>query len=109
MFWDGIFHLFTLLTTLTGMLLMWKVLKTAQNSDSGYFLGAGLLAGWGIFNLVEGVINHEAFGLHNVREAADRKEFWNLGFHFLGIGLIAAGAYLYYKGRIMLREKNFLD
>lgn len=103
MFWDGIFHLFTLLTVLIGIFLIWKVLKTPQNKSSRYVFGAGLLAGWGIFNVIEGVISHEVFGLHNVREAANEKEFWNLAFHILGISLIAAGVFLYYKGR--KREK----
>ncbi|RYF47809.1 MAG: DUF2243 domain-containing protein, partial [Cytophagaceae bacterium] len=58
MFWDGIFHFFCLLVTLVGIVLLWKLLKRNDINRSGKLLSGGLLLGWGLFNIVEGVIDH---------------------------------------------------
>lgn len=86
MFWDGIFHAFTLIVVIIGIVLMWKLLFKKDIDKSGKLLLGGLLLGWGIFNIVEGIIDHELLKLHNVREISDNKEIWNLG--FLGISII---------------------
>lgn len=91
MFWDGIFHLFTLLVTITGIHLLWKVHRKTEIRKSGNILVGGMLVGWGIFNLVEGIINHQILELHNVREISEEKNLWNYGFLFFGIVLIGIG------------------
>jgi uncharacterized membrane protein len=42
-----------------------------------------LILGWGVFNLVEGIIDHQILGIHNVREVPNYTVY-NLT--FLGIG-----------------------
>jgi uncharacterized membrane protein len=42
-----------------------------------------LILGWGVFNLVEGVIDHQILGLHNVREVPNYT-IYNLTFLALG-------------------------
>jgi uncharacterized membrane protein len=91
MFWDGIFHAFTLLVTLVGIILLWKLLYRKDIDRSGFLLGGGMLLGWGIFNIVEGVIDHHWLRLHNVREIAADPEVWNFGFLGLSIVLLLAG------------------
>ncbi|MDR7211049.1 DUF2243 domain-containing protein [Flavobacterium piscis] len=91
MFWDGIFHLFTLLSTIVGIYVLWKVLRKINTNTSGYLLTGGMLAGWGVFNLVEGIINHQTLEMHNVRELTTNKELWNYGFLFFGILLLLFG------------------
>ena len=49
-----------------------------------------MLAGWGIFNLVEGVIDHAILGLHHVREGGSETP-WDLGFLAFGVVLIVGG------------------
>jgi uncharacterized membrane protein len=54
--------------------------------------------GWGLFNVVEGIIDHQLLKLHNVKEISDNPEAWNLG--FLGFSLVLlAGGYLLTKMR----------
>lgn len=89
MFWDGIFHLFCLMVVLTGVALLWKVIKRKDVDHSGKILCGGMLLGWGIFNIVEGVIDHHLLKLHNVKEASVYPDFWNLA--FLGVSLIMTG------------------
>ncbi len=50
-----------------------------------------LLAGWGAFNLVEGVIDHQLLGLHHVRDDLGAPLGWDLGFLAFGALLVAGG------------------
>src|SRR5918993_2972907 len=91
MFWDGIFHAFTLLVTIIGIVLLWKLLYRKDINRSGYLLSGGMLLGWGLFNIVEGVIDHHLLKLHNVRELSSNPEIWNYGFLGFSILLIIIG------------------
>ena len=91
MFWDGIFHAFTLIFTLVGVILLWKLLHRKDVDRSGNLLAGGLLFGWGLFNLLEGIADHQVLKLHNVREVSDNKEAWNLGFLAFSVILIIIG------------------
>lgn len=91
MFWDGIFHAFTLIVTLVGIILLWKLLYRKDINRSGYLLSGGMLLGWGLFNIVEGVIDHHLLKLHNVRELSANPEMWNYGFLGLSVTLILIG------------------
>src|SRR6476660_3996425 len=78
MFWDGIFHLFTWTTTAIGIAMLWHYMKTQYALRSNRILIGGCLAGFGLFNLVEGLIDHIILKLHNVKEVSDQKDFWNI-------------------------------
>jgi uncharacterized membrane protein len=58
------------------------------------------VAGWGAFNLVEGVIDHQLLGLHHVNETAPREQWiwWDLGFLVWGAVMLAAGWMLLRRG-----------
>jgi uncharacterized membrane protein len=98
MFWDGIFHLFTLITTIIGIYLLWKLLKKVNINRSGHLLTGGMLLGWGLFNLVEGIIDHQILKLHNVNEYSINPDVWNYGFLIFGVLLLIAGRLLIKKG-----------
>lgn len=91
MFWDGVFHFFTLITTIVGIYLLWKLLHKKNLNKSGYLLLGGMAMGWGLFNLVEGIIDHHMLALHNVREVSPDKTLWNYGFLGFGILLLLLG------------------
>ncbi len=50
-----------------------------------------MLAGWGIFNVVEGLVNHQLFGIHHVRDDLGGPLSWDLGFLAFGMALIIVG------------------
>ena len=51
-----------------------------------------MLVGWGLFNVVEGVVDHHLLTLHHVREGATVNETaWDLGFLAFGVLLIVGG------------------
>ncbi|MGY4625305.1 DUF2243 domain-containing protein [Bradyrhizobium sp. USDA 4486] len=65
--WDGIFHGAAYVFVLAGLYLLWQRARgTEPGSTSRQCIGTVLL-GWGIFNLVEGVVDHEILGRHRVK------------------------------------------
>ena len=68
MVWDGLFHAFTWATVVVAVGLLLHAAKQKEVPLSGLtFFGANLM-GWGIFNLVEGIIDHHLLGIHHVVE-----------------------------------------
>jgi uncharacterized membrane protein len=49
-------------------------------------LGGGLLLGWGLFNIVEGLIDHHILKLHNVIELSPDHAVAN--YSFLGVSIL---------------------
>jgi uncharacterized membrane protein len=47
--------------------------------------------GWGLFNLVEGIVDHHLLGIHHVREDVANILVWDLGFLAFGAILVAIG------------------
>ena len=86
MVWDGYFHVAAFLVTLAGIFMLWGATRyhapTVELSSTVSFVGA-LITGWGLFNLIEGVIAHHIMVLHNVREVANPAP-WNIGFLVIG-------------------------
>lgn len=89
MFWDGIFHAFCLLVSLAGVVMLWRAGQRTDASRSGRLLAGGLIAGWGVFNIVEGILDHQVLRLHNVREITPNVQAWNFG--FLGFSIVLLG------------------
>ena len=88
---DGFFHLATwiLVTAATFLTLRaWQRRELAPPWRSHIGL---LLAGWGVFNVVEGVIDHQVLGIHHVRDDLGAPLGWDLGFLVFGVLLIAVG------------------
>ena len=93
MFWDGLFHAFTWTMTALGLVLLWRaVLRPDVPSCTRTFVGS-LALGWGLFNVVEGVIDHHVLHVHHVTETAGHL-IWDLGFIAFGLALMAGGGKL---------------
>jgi uncharacterized membrane protein len=86
---DGLFHLLCLLVVLAGVALLTKVRPRLVHGD-GRRLAGWMLAGWGVFNLVEGVLDHLILGVHHVRPGAGELGY-DLGFLVLGGALVGIG------------------
>src|SRR3954469_10197876 len=71
MFWDGLFHAFTWATTALGIALLWRAVRRRDVPLSTTTFAGSLPLGWGLFNLVEGLIDHELLGIHHVVEAGN--------------------------------------
>jgi uncharacterized membrane protein len=95
MLWDGLFHLFTWIVTVVGLALLWRAGRAPRSTRT---LVGGLALGWGLFNVVEGLINHQILGLHHVHPGAGEVA-WDLGFLLFGAALCLVGAALVRSGR----------
>ncbi len=91
MFWDGIFCAITWTATGIGIALLRRQACRAPLPDSGNLFWGSLLLGWGLFNLLDSLVDHYLFGFHNVRENVENKEVWNIGFLILAILQLIAG------------------
>lgn len=87
---DGAFHAATWILTVVGIWLLVRAWDTGGSGDRGRLVVGGLVAGWGTFNLGEGLVNHYLLEIHHVRPGPD-EALYDLGFLawgalFLGIG-----------------------
>jgi uncharacterized membrane protein len=88
---DGIFHAVTWIATLVGVGLLWNSLNRPMDTrPSGVGLVGYMLAGWGWFNLVEGIVDHHILNLHHVVQALGQSVYDWL-FLASGVILIVAG------------------
>ena len=90
MFWDGLFHVLTWAMTAVGLALLWNSVRRADVALSGKTLMGSMILGWGLFNLVEGIIDHHILHIHHVTETANHL-LWDVAFLGSGIAMIAAG------------------
>ena len=89
--WDGVFHTFTWLCVLLGLGLLYSRVSQARGRAwASRVLWGWILVGWGLFNIVEGVIDHHVLGIHHVR-SGPYELWWDLGFLGLGAVLILVG------------------
>jgi len=98
MVWDGIFHAFTWTMVSLGLWRLWEAGKQPDVPWSGRTLLGSLLGGWGLFNFVEGVIDHQILGIHHVHPG-DGQLAWDIGFLVLGLLQIVGGWSLLRAGR----------
>ncbi|CCD91833.1 conserved membrane hypothetical protein [Bradyrhizobium sp. ORS 375] len=91
--WDGIFHAGTYLFVVAGLYVLWRSAHGRHLRWSNRQLVGTLLLGWGLFNLIEGLVDHEWLGLHHVNEVAPaaQRGAWDMGFLIWGAAMLAAG------------------
>jgi uncharacterized membrane protein len=91
MVWDGLFHAVTWLAVIAGIGLLFRAGRRADAAWSGRLLVGAMLGGWGLFNFVEGAIDHQLLGIHHVHPGEGQLA-WDLGFLVLGgLGFMALG------------------
>jgi uncharacterized membrane protein len=93
---DGVFHGVTYVLTVGGLALLWLAMLRGQRGTTREFVGL-LLLGWGLFNIIEGIVDHLLLGVHHVNEAAPPEQWlwWDLAFLAWGIVMGAVGWWLW--------------
>jgi uncharacterized membrane protein len=94
---DGLFHASTWIAAFAGVMLVSRAMRSGYRPGSLHLLGL-MLAGWGLFNLVEGLVDHHILGIHHVRDG-DNALTYDLGFLGLGAVLTLAGLVLAARSR----------
>jgi uncharacterized membrane protein len=93
--WDGFFHAATWVVAAVGIYLLWRRTTRWRWAISGRAFVGWLLVGWGLFNVVEGVVNHHILAIHHVREGSEINETaWDLGFLAASVLLLSVGWWL---------------
>jgi len=96
MLWDGLFHAATWVAVAVGIYVLWRRTTNGRSAISGRAFIGWVVVGWGVFNLVEGVVNHHILAIHHVREGPNQTA-WDLTF-------LAFGALLVIGGRLLARS-----
>ena len=89
--WDGIFHASTWVATALGLGMLWRAAGLPHVRWSVRALAGALAAGWGGFNLVEGIIDHHILAIHHVRDDLGGPLSWDVGFLVFGGLLVVVG------------------
>lgn len=91
---DGWFHAAVFVLTLVGVFMLYEAARRgAAFPPVRWFIG--VMLSWGVFNLVEGVINHHLLELHHVRDVPVHVPAYDYAFLLIGgIGLMALGWWL---------------
>ena len=92
---DGMFHAATLVLTLVGVVMLWSDGLAGLSPRRLSVLIGQMLLGWGLFNLVEGVIDHHVLNIHHVRDMPSHVPLYDwiflavggVGFSLLGLVL----------------------
>lgn len=100
---DGLFHLLDWLLTLTGIFLLWRAGKRQDVPWSDQVFVGALLIGAGLFNVIEGIIDHHILGIHHLRLGPNQL-LWDLS--FLAVGVLLAGIGLRMVQTVRLSTKN---
>jgi uncharacterized membrane protein len=88
---DGFFHLATWLCVVAAMLLIVRAWQRGELAPPWRVHIGMLLAGWGAFNLAEGLVDHQLLGIHHVRDDLGAPLGWDLAFLAFGAVLLAVG------------------
>ena len=99
--WDGIFYSSTYLFVVAGLFILWRTAHRRHLYWSTKLLAGTLLMGFGAFNVVEGIVDHQLLGIHHVNELTDARYriYWDLGFIIWGAVMFGVGWYLLKQGQ----------
>lgn len=90
---DALFHLFCLAAVILGVALLARAGPRLVRGD-GLRLTGWIIAGWGLFNVVEGIVDHLILGVHHVRPGGGTTVTYDIGFLILGAVLVGTGVSL---------------
>ena len=90
MFWDGLFHAACWTFAVVGLAMLFRAGRRPEVPWSGKTLVGSMILGWGVFNLVEGIIDHHILGIHHVVERLGLS-VWDWAFLGSGVAFIAIG------------------
>jgi uncharacterized membrane protein len=88
--WDGLFHATTYVFIVVGLFWLWDRARAGGVRSSWKRVLGWMLVGWGLFNLVEGVIDHHILQIHHVRSGPNELG-WDIAFLALGAVLLVGG------------------
>ncbi|SFC77087.1 Uncharacterized membrane protein [Nocardioides terrae] len=101
---DGYFHVVSWMFVLGASIVTLAQWRQGRLPPSWSFHFGGVLAGWGLFNVVEGLVDHQILGIHHVRDDLGGPLSWDLGFLAFGALLAVVGWLLQRGGGSAIRQ-----
>ena len=95
---DGLFHAFAFVMTALGLALLWRSTRRSHGPLPTKMLIGLLLIGWGLFNDIEGLVDHQILGIHHVRPGPHQFAY-DMGFLAWGAIMLVGGWALLQAGR----------
>ncbi|WP_373528233.1 DUF2243 domain-containing protein [Nostoc sp.] len=105
MVWDGLFHALDWVLTVVGVILLWRAGGRDDVPWSSQTFIGSILIGAGLFNLVEGLIDHQILGIHHVKPGPNQLA-WDLGILVFG-ALLALIGWIMIKTELRSQEQEF--
>jgi uncharacterized membrane protein len=96
---DGLFHGAMWILVVAAAALAVRARQQGRLSPSFGFHAGLALSGWGVFNVVEGLVNHQLLQIHHVRDDLGGPPAWDMGFLAVSVLLAAAGWLLYRRSQ----------
>ena len=91
---DGYFHLALWLVSLVGTAMLFFAARQSEPACHGRVLFGAMLAGAGLFNFVEGLVDHQILGIHHVLPGDPHQFLFDMLFLASGVFLVAIGTRL---------------
>lgn len=96
---DGVFHFGVTIALVVGGILLWLAGRPADTTKGISLLIGSFLTGAGIFNLVEGIVNHHLLQIHRVKPGDPNSLIYDLAFLTLGLLLVIIGWLIRKRGQ----------
>jgi len=103
---DGFFHVAAWILVLAASITMLRAWRAGRFAPSWSFQFGLVLAGWGVFNVVEGLINHQLLGIHHLRDDIGAPLSWDIAFLVLSGLLIIIGSLLHRHAAGRMRRRQ---
>ena len=94
---DGLFHLSSWMIVFVGLHLTVRAWQRGDLAPPWRAQFGLMLAGWGAFNLVEGIVDHHLLAVHHVRDDVSSKGGWDLSFLVFGALLVVLGRAMFVR------------
>ena len=101
MVWDGLFHALDWIFTVVGLVLLWRAGGRDDVPWSSQTFIGSIVIGAGLFDFVEGLIDHQILGIHHVKPGPNQL-VWDLAF-------LAFGALLIVIGSIVIKKESVVN
>jgi uncharacterized membrane protein len=91
---DGYFHLGLWLVLLVGTAMLFRAARHVGSGWNGRVLFGSMLSGSGLFNFVEGLVNHQILGIHHVLPGTPHQFLFDMLYLGNGLLFVMIGAWL---------------
>jgi len=91
---DGYFHLVLWLVLLAGTAMLFRAARRMGDAWSGRVLVGAMLLGSGLFNFVEGMVDHQILGIHHVLPGSAHQFLFDMLYLANGVLFSVVGALL---------------